>query len=88
MNMKMIDDELQDFYETPSTTPDFKTELAAQLSELIPEAIADGKVDVEKLKELLSRGSASPLRRQSSGSHRRHESRSCPREKYRIRSRP
>lgn len=46
-------DELQDIYETPSGTPDFKTELAAQLSELIPEAIADGKIDVEKLKELL-----------------------------------
>lgn len=49
----MSNDELQDIYETPSGTPDFKTELAAQLSELIPEAIADGKVDVEKLKELL-----------------------------------
>jgi len=47
-------DDLQDLYETPGTTPDFKTELAAQLSELVPEAIADGKVDVEKLKELLS----------------------------------
>lgn len=43
----------QGIYETPSSTPSFKTELAAQLSELIPEAIADGKVDVEKLKELL-----------------------------------
>lgn len=51
--MKMTDDELRDVYETPGTTPDFKTELAAQLSELIPEAIADGKVDVEKLTELL-----------------------------------
>lgn len=40
-------------YETPSTTPNFQTELAAQLADLIPEAIADGKVDVEKLKELL-----------------------------------
>lgn len=47
------DDSAQDVYETPSTTPNFQTELAAQLSELIPEAIADGKVDVEKLKELL-----------------------------------
>ena len=42
-----------DLHETPSGTPNFKTELAAQLSELVPEAIADGKVDVEKLKELL-----------------------------------
>lgn len=49
----MSNDDSQDIYETPSTSPSFKTELAAQLSELIPEAIADGKVDVEKLKELL-----------------------------------
>ncbi|MBS3956201.1 MAG: site-specific DNA-methyltransferase [Clostridiales bacterium] len=49
----MSNDDSQDIYETPSTTPSFQTELAAQLSELIPEAIADGKVDVEKLKELL-----------------------------------
>ncbi|MBT9605933.1 site-specific DNA-methyltransferase [Microbacterium sp.] len=42
-----------DIYETPSTTQNFQTELAAQLADLIPEAIADGKVDVEKLKELL-----------------------------------
>ncbi len=37
----------------PGATPDFRTELAAQLAELIPEAIADGKVDIQKLKELL-----------------------------------
>ena len=42
-----------EIYETPSTTPNFQTELAAQLAELMPEVIADGKVDVEKLKELL-----------------------------------
>ncbi len=42
-----------EIYETPSTTPNFRTELAAQLAELVPEAIADGKVDVEELKELL-----------------------------------
>ncbi len=47
------DDSLQDINETPSSTPNFKTELAAQLAELIPEAITDGKIDVEKLKELL-----------------------------------
>lgn len=49
----MSNDATQDINETPSSTPDFKTELAAQLAELMPEAIADGKVDVEKLKELL-----------------------------------
>lgn len=43
----------EEIHETPSTTPNFQTELAAQLADLIPEAIADGKVDVEKLKELL-----------------------------------
>lgn len=43
-----------EIYEIPSTTPNFQTELAAQLADLIPEAIADGKVDVEKLKELLN----------------------------------
>lgn len=43
----------EEILETPSTTPNFQTELAAQLADLIPEAIADGKVDVEKLKELL-----------------------------------
>jgi len=42
-----------DIHEVPSTTPNFKTEVAAQLSELFPEAIADGKVDIVKLKELL-----------------------------------
>lgn len=43
----------EEVHETPSTTPNFQTELAAQLAELMPEAIADGKIDVEKLKELL-----------------------------------
>ncbi len=37
-----------------STTPEFRTELAKQLEELMPEAIADGKVDIVKLKELLA----------------------------------
>jgi adenine-specific DNA-methyltransferase len=42
-----------DIFEIPGVTPDFRTELAAQLAELVPEAIADGKVDVAKLRELL-----------------------------------
>lgn len=46
-------DEYEDIFETQGSTPNFRTELAAQLAELIPEVIADGKVDVEKLKELL-----------------------------------
>lgn len=43
-----------DIHETPSATPNFQTELAAQLAELVPEAIADGKIDVVKLQELLA----------------------------------
>lgn len=39
--------------EIPGSSPEFRTELAEQLAELAPEAIADGKIDVEKLKELL-----------------------------------
>ena len=42
-----------DINHIPSKTPDFQTELAEKLAELAPEAIADGKIDVEKLKELL-----------------------------------
>ncbi|MCO5219179.1 MAG: site-specific DNA-methyltransferase [Thermomicrobiales bacterium] len=42
-----------DIHETPSSTQNFQTELATQLAELVPEAIADGKVNVEKLKLLL-----------------------------------
>lgn len=45
--------ELDEVHETPSGTPNFRSELAAQLADLIPEAIADGKVDVKKLTELL-----------------------------------
>ena len=43
----------EEFNEISSTTLDFRSELARQLQELVPEAIADGKVDVAKLKELL-----------------------------------
>ncbi|MDK4305075.1 site-specific DNA-methyltransferase [Corynebacterium pseudodiphtheriticum] len=39
--------------EVPGSSPEFRTELAEQIAELAPEAIADGKIDVEKLKELL-----------------------------------
>jgi adenine-specific DNA-methyltransferase len=56
--MKEIYQMTDDSYETPSTTPNFQTELAAQLADLIPEAIADGKVDVVKLQELLGSDSA------------------------------
>lgn len=52
-NDEPASDQQSCLYETPSGTPNLKTELAAQLSELVPEAIADGKVDLERLKELL-----------------------------------
>ena len=42
-----------DISEIPGASLNFRTELARQLGELVPEAIADGKVDVAKLKELL-----------------------------------
>ena len=47
-----------DIHETPSSTSSFTTELAAQLAELIPEVVADGKVDVVKLQELLASDAA------------------------------
>lgn len=48
----------EDINETPTASPNFKTELAKQLEELVPEAIADGKIDVTKLKELLDSDAA------------------------------
>lgn len=52
-----------DFRATPSSTPDLKTELAQQLEALAPEVIADGKVDVVKLKELLGNDAGSVTER-------------------------
>ncbi|QDX31408.1 site-specific DNA-methyltransferase [Dickeya poaceiphila] len=49
-----LSDISNDLFGIPSTTPNFRTELAGQLAELIPEAVADGKLDVEKLRELLA----------------------------------
>ncbi|MGO1264251.1 MAG: site-specific DNA-methyltransferase [Brevibacterium aurantiacum] len=46
-------DEIDGLHRTEPGSPNFRTELAAQLAELVPEAIADGQVDVEKLRELL-----------------------------------
>ncbi len=43
----------EDIHEVPGATPDFKTELAVRLAELVPEVVADGKLDVAKLRELL-----------------------------------
>lgn len=48
-----MNEEHQMTNEVPGNSPDFRTELAEQLAELAPEAITDGKIDVEKLKELV-----------------------------------
>ncbi|MBH0130556.1 site-specific DNA-methyltransferase [Salinibacterium sp. NK8237] len=42
-----------DYSPTPASTPHFRNKLATDLAELVPEAITDGKIDIEKLKELL-----------------------------------
>jgi len=48
-------DNLQtDIHELNGKSPEFHTELARLLEELVPEAITDGKVDIAKLKELLA----------------------------------
>lgn len=49
----MADDQNTDIHELNGMSPEFRTQLARQLEELVPEAITDGKVDVLKLKELL-----------------------------------
>jgi adenine-specific DNA-methyltransferase len=38
----------------PGKSPDFRSELAARLAELVPDVVADGKIDVAKLQELLA----------------------------------
>ena len=48
--MKKADTEVN---ETPGYTPELKTELGLQIGSLAPEAYLDGKLDFEKLKELL-----------------------------------
>lgn len=49
-----MDEQTTDIHELSSASPEFRTQLAKQLEELVPEAVADGKVDVAKLKELLA----------------------------------
>lgn len=48
----------EDVFETPSSTPNFQTELAEQLAALVPEVVADGKIDVAKLQELIANDAA------------------------------
>ncbi len=49
-----MDEHDTDIHEISGISPEFRTQLAKQLEELVPEAVADGKVDVVKLKELLA----------------------------------
>ncbi len=48
---------------TEPSSPNFRTDLARQLLELIPEAMADGKVDVQKLRELLDEDAGNEVER-------------------------
>lgn len=41
-------------FDVPSSSPNFRTELADKLSELAPEIIADGKLDINKLADLIN----------------------------------
>lgn len=43
-----------EFQQVEGTTPNLVTELAQQLAAIAPEALSDGKIDLEKLRELLS----------------------------------
>lgn len=54
----MDDQQTDDIQQIPSQSPDFQTELAKKLQEIAPEVIADGKVDTQKLKELLDSDTA------------------------------
>lgn len=54
----VTDDIDDDIHEVQSHTPDFRTELAEELARIAPEAVADGKIDVEKLRELLDEDAA------------------------------
>ncbi|MEX3631300.1 site-specific DNA-methyltransferase [Rothia sp. LK2492] len=42
-------------FDVPNSSPNFRTELADKLAELAPEIIADGKLDINKLADLLNK---------------------------------
>lgn len=44
-------------------SPNFQSELARQLADLAPQVISDGKLDVEKLQELLGEDSTGGVRK-------------------------
>ena len=43
-----------DMLNTPSGSPDFHTDFEYRLMEFAPEIIVDGKIDIEKIRELLA----------------------------------
>lgn len=49
-----MNSESTEIFETPNSTLDLKNELVHQLADLLPDAFADGKFDLEKLREYLS----------------------------------
>lgn len=51
-----MDEEIQ---QVPAATPDFQTEIARQLAEMLPEIVADGKIDVAALQTILGEDAAS-----------------------------
>lgn len=55
-----MDEEIQ---QVPAATPDFQTEIARQLAEMLPEIVADGKIDVAALQTVLGEDAASRTER-------------------------
>ncbi|MDK8478428.1 site-specific DNA-methyltransferase [Corynebacterium pseudodiphtheriticum] len=49
-----MEDNNLEINEINPASPDFRTDLADKIADLAPEAVADGKIDFEKLRELLS----------------------------------
>ena len=77
-----------DINKLPSTSPNFRTDLAKKLEELVPEAIADGKVDVVKLKELLAEDAGEPNERFGLSKSQQLRRSDSPRMRVRIGIRP
>ncbi|MHA9728260.1 hypothetical protein ACYATL_06935 [Actinotignum timonense] len=47
-------------FAVPSSSPNFRTKLAQDLADLAPEIISDGKLDINKLAELLDDDATPP----------------------------
>lgn len=53
MAQDALETDMDTIHEVSGVSPDFRTELAAQLARLVPEAVADGTIDIDTLTELL-----------------------------------